>query len=111
MQRHAPGVDRRNTRRRSDYQPLGGFSFNLEQECGFACAGPACEKNVLARIAHVFECKVELGIGNETHLLKFATRSASSTDLPAQYNRAHAIYKTRVFTECRARRGLQRDIR
>ena len=72
MQRHAPGVDGGNTRRCSDDHPLGAFFLNLAQECGFACASPACEKNILACVAHVFECKIQLGIGNEAHLVSFA---------------------------------------
>ena len=73
MQRHAPGVDGGNTRRRGDDRPLEAFFLDLVQERGLACAGLAREKNILACIAHVFECEVELGIGNEAHVLKFAT--------------------------------------
>jgi hypothetical protein len=45
----------------------------LVQERGLACACLPSEENILACIAHVFECEVELGIGNEAHVLKFAT--------------------------------------
>jgi hypothetical protein len=45
--------------------------FDLVQERGLACARLTCEKNILACIAHVFECEVELGIGDEAHV-KFA---------------------------------------
>ena len=72
MQRHTPGVDGGDTRRRGDDHPLRAFFLDLVQERGLACAGLACEKNILACIAHVFECELELGIGNEAHMLKFA---------------------------------------
>src|SRR5213593_4462738 len=62
----------RQLKKRSNDHPLGAFFLNLAQECGFACAGPACEKNILACVAHVFECKIQLGIGNEAHLVSFA---------------------------------------
>src|SRR6266850_8360773 len=77
MQRHAPGVDGSDTSGRGDDHPLGAFFLDLVQECGLACAGFACEKNILACIAYVFECQVELGIGNEAHVLKFATPTVS----------------------------------
>ena len=73
MQRHAAGVDGGDTRRRSDNHPFGVFSLDLVQERSLARAGLACEKDILGCIAHVLECEVEMGIGNETHVLQFAT--------------------------------------
>ena len=72
MQRHAPGVDGGDTSRCGDDHPLGAFFLDFVEERGLACAGLAGEKNILACIAYVFECQVELGIGNEAHVLKFA---------------------------------------
>src|SRR5438876_12398024 len=69
MQRHAPGVDGGDTRRRGNDHPLGTFFPDLVEERGLACAGLACEKNILAGIAHVFEGEVEFRIGNEAHVL------------------------------------------
>ncbi len=65
--------------RRGNDHPLGAFFLDLVQERGLACAGLACEKNILACIAHVFECEVELRIGNEAHVLKFATHGLALT--------------------------------
>jgi len=70
MQRHASSVNRSDTGRCGNDHPLRAFFFDLVQERGLACARFPCEKNILARIADVFECKIELGIGNETHVLK-----------------------------------------
>src|SRR5438094_7912110 len=73
MRRHTRGVDVGDTGRRGDDHPLRAFFLDLVQKRGLACAGLASEKNILACIAHVFECEVELGIGSEAHVLKFAT--------------------------------------
>src|SRR5437016_9791354 len=76
MQRHAPGVDGGDTRRRGNDHPLGTFFPDLVQERGLACAGLACEKNILAGIADVFEGEVEFRIGNKAHVLKFAATAS-----------------------------------
>ena len=67
MQRHTSGVNGGDTGRCGNDHPLRAFFLDLVQERGLACAGLTCEKDILAGIAHVFECEIELGIGNETH--------------------------------------------
>jgi hypothetical protein len=45
----------------------GAFLLDSVQEGRFACAGLAREKDILIRVAEVFECVLELGIGYEAH--------------------------------------------
>src|SRR6516162_6390045 len=74
MQRHAPGVNGGDTGWRGNNHPPGAFFLDLVQKRRLACAGLACEKNILPCVANVFEREIELRIGNETHVMKFATR-------------------------------------
>ena len=74
MQCHAPGVDGGDTSRCGNDHPLGAFFLDLAQERCLARAGLACEKNILACVAYVFECELELGIGNEAHIAEVCHR-------------------------------------
>jgi hypothetical protein len=47
-------------------------------------AGLTCEKNILACIANVFECEVELGIGDEAHV-KFPMYGQGTRAVQRQY--------------------------
>src|SRR5437773_2020035 len=100
MQRHAAGVDGGDTRRRGNDHPLEAFFLYLVEECGFAGAGLACEKNILVRVADVFECEFELRIGNERHVLKFAMYDCICLH-PRVLPIAIAISKQRSYSPCR----------
>ena len=92
MQRHTSGVNGGDPGRCGNDDPLRAFFFDLVQERGLACSGLTCEKNILACIAHVFECEVDLGIGNEAHV-KFAMYRLAVAALRAgkdQHRHAHS---------------------